>query len=172
MCSLSCRHTSFFARLISLSWGILEKGFKGLFVLVPWTSSVFRACPSKWRAIHLECWQTLQKAPVEVKIAAAYQTLQIIHLNFTYHWNYLVKNVKALWDPGLCRALLSTVHICLEDVLLRLKIKSTTSSGLDSLFSTESGCCVLTARELVSFSIQPGQVRHRPPLDSLTKLLF
>lgn len=171
MCSLSCRHTSFFARLISLSWGILEKGFKGLFVLVTWTSSVFRAYPSKWRAIHLECWQTLQKAPVEVKIAAA---LQIIHLNFTYQWNYLDKMLRLCGildcvEPGFLQF---TYIWSVEDVLLHLKTKSTTSSGLDSLFSSESGCCVFSARELVSFSIQPGQVHHRPPLDSLTKLLF
>lgn len=65
-----------------------KKGFKGVFVLVTWTGSVFRAYPSKRRAVHLEGWQALQKqkkkqTPVEVKIEAAYQTLQMIHLNFT-----------------------------------------------------------------------------------------
>lgn len=143
----------------------MEKGFKGLFVLVTWTSSVFRAYPSKWRAIHLEAWQTLQKAPVEVKIAA----LQIINLNLPY------SSAESTWAAstgpiGLGRDVFYS-YVCLASGGCVTTSENTTSSDLDSLLSAESGRRVLTAREFVSFCIQPGQVRRRPPLDRLTKLL-
>lgn len=85
-------------------------------MLVTWTSSVFRAYPSKWRAIHLEGWQTLQKAPVEVKITA----LQIINFNLAYN------PIESTWGKKKyrpCEIVRSTViYVWLvEDVLLHLK---------------------------------------------------
>lgn len=92
---MSSRHTIFFAKLISLSWGILEKGFKGLFVLVTWTSSVFRAFSSETErhppgGLASSSEKLLSSFSSSTK-ETAYQSSQMIPLSFPYHWKYLDK---------------------------------------------------------------------------------
>lgn len=92
---MSSRHTSFFAKLISLSWGILEKGFKGLFVLVTWTSSVFRTFSSETErhppgGLASSSKKLLNSFSSSTK-EAAYRSSQMIPLCFPHHWKYLDK---------------------------------------------------------------------------------